>query len=157
MDVSSVLGEPDINGWYFAPNYEKLKESIDNMTASGQSTKNARVRARRWIRHVVCISPELEKKIHDRIEEIIKQRQHIETIFKEKDDIYRSIKFYEENRSFVFAQSLHLATQGILNTLSVLKELINKLKLLKQVSLMSFPHSFRTFDVPVYCSCLVSR
>ena len=91
------------------------------------------VRKRRWIRHVVCTSEELQQKLLQRIEEIILRRLHIESIYKDKEHVFKSIKFYEENRSFVFAQSLHLATQGILNTLSVLKELINKLKLMKQV------------------------
>jgi hypothetical protein len=52
--------------------------------------------------------------------------------------VYKNTKFCEENRSCVFSQSLHLPTQGILDTFSILNELVNKSKLVEQVLLAAF-------------------
>jgi hypothetical protein len=136
--MSNAFGQSDINGWYFAATFDRLNEMIENNCASGQPTKTSVVRKRRWIRNVICSSEDLRNKIYLRIKDIIAKRINIEAILRDKENVYKSIKFYEENRSFVFSQSLHLATQGILNTLSVLKELSTKLKMLKQVSSFLF-------------------
>ena len=91
------------------------------------------VRKRRWVRTILCTSPEVCERIKQRVDRIMEMRTNIEAAMKNKEEAFKAVKFYEENRSFVFAQSLHLATQGTLNTLAVLKELGNKLKLFKMV------------------------
>jgi hypothetical protein len=131
--MSNAFGQSDLHGWYFAPSLDKLNEMIENNCASGVSTKTSITRKRRWVRNVICAAEELKVNIRIRCKDIFAKRINIETVLRDKENVFRSIKFYEENRSFVFGQSLHLATQGILNTLSVLKELSSKLKLLKQV------------------------
>jgi hypothetical protein len=111
-----------------------LIETIKTGVGTGVTTKTSMVRKRRWIRTVLCTSPEVLERINQRVEKIVQMRCNIEAALKNKEEVFKAVKFYEENRSFVFAQSLHLATQGTLNTLAVLKELGNKLKLFKMVS-----------------------
>jgi HD-GYP domain-containing protein (c-di-GMP phosphodiesterase class II) len=137
VDLSNSYGENDSYGWYYAATFDRLQEAMDHVSAVSSSAKSS-VRKRRWIRNVICNSEELEQRIQHRIEEAIEKRIIIEGILRDKETVFKNIKFYEENRSFVFSQSLHLATQGILNTFSILKELINKLKLMKQVFLRNF-------------------
>ncbi len=135
IDNSSRFGQPDVDGWFFASSFDRISEMLKNVSGVGVASATSMVRRRRWVRNICCTSKELADKIRDRIDHIITMRLNIETSLREKENTFKTIRFYEENRAFVYAQSLHLATQGTLNTLSVLKELINKLKLLQQVSL----------------------
>jgi hypothetical protein len=60
-------------------------------------------------------------------------KKNIEASLVEKEKIVEDIKNYEEKRSILFSQSLHIATQATLNTLSILKDAHNKSKKMKQV------------------------
>jgi hypothetical protein len=131
LDLSSRFGQPDNEGWFYASTFDRLGEMMKNATGTGIASKTSIVRRRRWVRSMICIADELNEAIKQRVDLILSIRRNIETTLKEKETAVRSVKFYEENRSFVFSQSLHLATQGTLNTLSLLKELASKLKNLK--------------------------
>jgi hypothetical protein len=134
VDGSSRFGTADADGWFYGATFDRLNEALRSSTASGAITKTSIVRKRRWVRTILCTSPELIHRICYRIDVIANMRKNIELSLHDREEKYKSVKFYEENRSFVFAQSLHLATQGTLNTLAVLKELGNKLKLFKMVT-----------------------
>lgn len=71
--------------------------------------------------------------MNQRIEKVSYCRKNMEVTIREKEESLRSIQFYEENRAFVFDQSLGLATQGTVATMTVLKDLFFKLKRLHQV------------------------
>lgn len=135
MDTSSRFGQPDNDGWYYGVSFDRLNESLRNGNAAGTTNATSIVRKRRWARNMVCISPEVMDNMKKRIEEIQQYRCNIEIALQDKESAFKAITFYEENRSFVFAQSLNLATNGTVTTLSFLRELINKLKVIKQVSL----------------------
>lgn len=142
IDLSIKYGQPDNEGWFYAASFDRLGEMLKAGTAQGTMAKTSMVRKRRWIRSILCTSTVVQEKIRQRIEQLQIMRSNIEAALRNKEAAFRAVKFYEENRSFVFAQSLHLATQGTLNTLSILKELMGKLKLFKLVSLWS---AFITF------------
>lgn len=130
--MSSKYGQPDIEGWFYASTFDRLNEMFKSASGTGVASKTSLVRKRRWVRTMVCVAEEFCDSIRHRIEDIFTMRKNIEFAMKEKEQAVRAVKFYEENRSFVFSQSLHLATQGTLNTLSLLKDIGTKLKSMKQ-------------------------
>lgn len=132
LDMSNRYGQPDIEGWFYASTFDRLSDMLKTGTGTGIASKTSLVRKRRWVRTMVCVAEEFCEAIHHRIDDILQMRRNIENTLKEKEVALRSVKFYEENRSFVFSQSLHLATQGTLNTLSLLKDIGTKLKSMKQ-------------------------
>lgn len=104
-----------------------------NKTGANIANKTSLVRRRRLLRTMRCDCNEIIQQIQFRIEKLTINRKHIEVIIREKEESLRSIQFYEENRAYVYEQSLNLATQGTVGTLTVLKELFIKLKRLYQV------------------------
>lgn len=157
--MSGKFGQPDPDGWYYASTFDRLGEMMKNASAVGVASKTSLVRKRRWVRSMTCTSSELNEAIQQRIEHILSTRRNIESTLKEKEQSVRSARFYEENRSFVFSQSLHLATQGTLNTLSLLKDIGTKLKSLKLVRWSQF--AFRIFiqlmlSIIIFCSICMS-
>jgi len=132
IDTSPRFGQPDNDGWYYGVSFERLNDNIKHSTAAGTTNATSIVRKRRWIRNMLCTSAEVIENIKKRIEQIHQYRSNIEASLLDKENTHKALKFYEENRSFVFAQSLNLATHGTVNTLTFLRELINKLKVLKQ-------------------------
>lgn len=132
LDMSNRYGQPDIEGWFYASTFDRLGEMLKSATGTGIASKTSLVRKRRWVRTMVCTAEDFSEAIRKRIDSIFTMRRNIELSLKEKEQAVSSVKFYEENRSFVFSQSLHLATQGTLNTLSLLKDIGTKLKSMKQ-------------------------
>ena len=65
-------------------------------------------------------------------------KENIEASLIEKEKVVKEIRNYEEKRSILFSQSLHIATQTTLNTLSILKDALNKSKKMKQVIILIF-------------------
>lgn len=80
-----------------------------------------------------CSAPEILEQVQRRVEKLSLNRKNLELVVHEKEESLRSIQFYEENRAFVFDQSLSLATHGTVATFGVLKDLFFKLKRLYQV------------------------
>jgi len=138
VDKSNAFGPHDAEGWYYGPNFEKLAELIQKRSGAETSTKTSMVRRRRWVRTMHCSSKEVLEQIRLRVEKINLSKAHIEAAISEKQNSLQSIMFYEENRAFVFDQSLSLATQGTTATLAVLKDLFFKLKRLHEVILCLF-------------------
>ncbi len=79
------------------------------------------------------MSTTLIHKIEERMDDIIQIRVNIEQSLKNKELSLQSVNRYEKQRIVLFAQSLQAATQSTLNTLEVLKDISNQLKLVKQV------------------------
>jgi hypothetical protein len=133
VDKSSSFGAHDADGWYYGPSFERLNEAIQKRTGADVAGKTSVVRKRRWLRTMKCNSPEILEQVQRRIEKLTLNRKNLEITIHEKEEALRSIQFYEENRAFVFDQSLMLATQGTVATFGVLKDLFFKLKRLYQV------------------------
>jgi hypothetical protein len=133
VDKSNAFGAHDADGWYYGPNFERLSEIIQKRQGADVPSKTSVVRRRRWLRTMKCSSPEILEQIHHRIEKLNLNKKHLEIVIREKEESLRSIQFYEENRAFVFDQSLELATHGTVATFKVLKDLFIKLKRLYQV------------------------
>jgi len=151
VDKSNAFGPHDAEGWYYGPNFEKLAELIQKRSGAETSTKTSMVRRRRWVRTMHCSSKEVLEQIRLRVEKINLSKAHIEAAISEKQNSLQSIMFYEENRAFVFDQSLSLATQGTTATLAVLKDLFFKLKRLHEVSYLFSCH-FLLRVIGVTCS-----
>ena len=132
----------------------RLNDAIRCGSASGVASKTSIVRKRRWTRGIRCISPEIMQQIRARTEKIVRLRSHIEQSLKEKERIILALRVYEANRfnkppliipkmtylyhhfccrTKIFSQSLHIVTQGTLNTLSIIKEIGSRLRKLRQV------------------------
>lgn len=135
VDKSHAFGAHDAEGWYYGPSFERLAEIIQKRSGADVPSKTSLVRRRRWMRTMRCSSEEILEQINHRIEKVSNSRKNIEHAIREKEESLRSIQFYEENRAFVFDQSLGLATQGTVATMTVLKELFFKLKRLHQVNI----------------------
>jgi len=133
VDKSNSWGPHDAEGWYYGPSFERLSELIQKRSGAEVSTKTSTVRRRRWVRTMTCSSKEVLDQIALRVEKVNISRKNIELAISEKQNSLQSIMFYEENRAFVFDQSLSLATQGTIATLAVLKDLFFKLKRLHEV------------------------
>lgn len=151
VDKSNSFGPHDLEGWYYGPNFERLSELIQKRSGADVSTKTSTVRRRRWVRTMTCSSKEVLDQIALRVEKVNISRKNIELAISEKQNSLQSIMFYEENRAFVFDQSLSLATQGTTATLAVLKDLFFKLKRLHEVSLFLSI----LFCVIVPCRCVL--
>ena len=135
VDKSNSWGPHDAEGWYYGPSFERLSELIQKRSGAEVSTKTSTVRRRRWVRTMTCSSKDVLDQIALRVEKVNISRKNIELAISEKQNSLQSIMFYEENRAFVFDQSLSLATQGTVATLAVLKDLFFKLKRLHEVIL----------------------
>ncbi len=158
IDVTNRFGSPDLEGWYYGVSFDRLNESLKTCQATGVTNATSMVRKRRWTRRMQCANPEILDNIRKRIEQINQSRINIEMSLKDKENAYKAITFYEENRSFVFAQSLNLATHGTVSTLATLRELINKLKIFKQVSYqMSLQILFELFYLFLCSICMNER
>lgn len=136
IDSSSQYGNPDGEGWLYAATFDRLHEQMRNAAANGLSSATCMVRKRRWIRTITCISTDLATKIRDRAERVVQIRVNIEASLKDKEASLKEINAYETQRAAVFAQSLQVATQATLTSLGMLKDISNKLRVVKQV-----PHS----------------
>eukprot|EP01038_Epipyxis_sp_PR26KG_P014652 gene14652-19685_t len=132
VDKSDRYGQPDLEGWYLASTFERLGDQLKTCTGSGTYNKTSLVRKRRLQRPMKCVSPEIIEQIKSRSDRIMKIRICIESAIREKEEIVKKVEIYEDKRTIVFSQSLHLATQGTLNTLSILKDLLTKLRKIKQ-------------------------
>ena len=135
VDKSAAFGAHDAEGWYYAPTFDRLAELIHKRTGADVATKTCLVRRRRWMRTMRCSNEAVLTHTQQRIERVSNARKHIEQIIREKEEGMRTLTFYEENRAFVYEQSLNLATQGTLGTFGVLKDLFFKVKRLYQVNL----------------------
>lgn len=121
-------------------------------TASGVSVKTSLVRKRRWLRKIRCVSSDIMQLSQLRLNHVTKVRQCIEKALFEKEEAIIRAEKYERMRSAVMAQSLHLGTQGTLNTLSILKDLAGKLRKLRQVSkYMHYVCSSTLLLFNIYC------
>ena len=107
------------------------------------ATKTCVVRRRRWMRTMKCTSEAVLEQVALRVQRLSTQRKHVEQAIREKEESLRTVAFYEENRAFVFEQSLGLATQGTIGTLTVLKDLFFKLKRLYQVILLGLFYTLK--------------
>lgn len=154
MDKSNSFGPHDAEGWYYGPNFERLAELIQKRSGADVSTKTSLVRRRRWVRTMRCSSEGVLEQIGIRVEKINASRKNIELAISEKQNSLQSMVFYEENRAFVFDQSLGLATNGTIATLAVLKDLFFKLKRLHEVCISSvfFKTRLRSDYVPLWLS-----
>jgi hypothetical protein len=108
VDKSSSFGAHDADGWYYGPSFERLNEAIQKRTGADVAGKTSVVRKRRWLRTMKCNSPEILEQVQRRIEKLTLNRKNLEITIHEKEEALRSIQFYEENRAFVFDQSLML-------------------------------------------------
>ena len=135
LDKSNAFGGHDSEGWYYGPSFDRLNEIIYQRTGAAMPSKTSVVRRRRWLRTMRCSAPEILEQIRQRIDKLVVFRKNLEFILREKEESLKSVQFYEENRAFVFDQSLNLATQGTVATFAVLKDLFFKLKRLYQVRL----------------------
>lgn len=147
VDTTSLYGTPDTEGWFYSASFDRIHEQMRNATASGLASATCTVRKRRWVRAITCISSELAKKIRERADRIVQIRVNIEKSLKDKEASLKSVSEYEAHRASVFAQSLHMATQSTLNTLGILKDISNKMKVVKQYlsdrALMERDHAIR--------------
>lgn len=131
--TANMYGQPEADeGWYYGTSFDRLAEAMRTGKAHGITSKTSLVRKRRWIRSMICVSTDLSDLLHQRLITLGNIKRNIETMSRDKDIAVKTIKTYEENRTYVFTQSLHLATKNTLTTLSLLKDLGNKVKLLKQ-------------------------
>ena len=126
LDGSDYFGTPDGEGWFYAASFDRLNESLRQRSAVGIQAKTSLVRKRRWLRTATCTTPLLIRVIQRRIEGLTHMMANMDSYLKEKEHSIKTLRFYEENRSFVYAQSLHLASQGTQSTMYLLKELIMK-------------------------------
>jgi hypothetical protein len=133
VDVSSRFGQPDLEGWFYASTFDRLVEMLKTSSGIGISSKTSLVRRRRWVRPLTCVSKDLIAQIIAKSDKITKLTKNIENALNDKQQVMTTLKFYEENRSFVYSQSLHLGTQGTLNTLAILQDISNKLRSFRQV------------------------
>jgi len=78
------------------------------------------------------VSEELLRQIRSKCERMARMRSRIEKSLQEKEVVIAALRQYEAKRVLVFSQSLHVVTQGTLNTLSVIKDAGGKLRRLKQ-------------------------
>eukprot|EP01039_Chlorochromonas_danica_P002815 gene2814-3069_t len=147
IDSSSQYGNPDGEGWLYAATFDRLHEQMRNAAATGLAAATCMVRKRRWIRTITCISTDLAIKIRDRAERVVQIRVNIEASLKNKEASLKEINVYETQRAAVFAQSLQVATQATLTSLGMLKDISNKLRVVKQYlsdrALMEREHSIR--------------
>lgn len=135
LDTSGAYGEHDSDGWYYAGTFDGIAEMLKTKSGSAAAAKTSLVRKRRWVRSMRCTSVELTIQMNNRIQRVATMRKHVEAALLEKELSMKNVGFYEENRDFVFDQSLSLATRGTIATLATLKDLVVKLKRLSQVLL----------------------
>jgi hypothetical protein len=145
VDKSAAFGPHDADGWYYGASFDRLTEQINKRIGGDVATKTSLVRRRRLMRTMRCTAPAVLAKVNERVQLIAMNRKQIEHTIREKEESLRTMGFYEENRAFVFEQSLGLATQGTVNTLKQLKDLFFKIKRLHQVLLFYMLQSRLTF------------